>query len=90
LRRFPFVIFISILKDIKKDIDESIMPGQAAGLEYMRQVMAEVEGQNPTTPEEVSEIVANMVKKAAHLDNDSAEMFMQSIMQIITHIGEQE
>jgi transcriptional regulator with XRE-family HTH domain len=83
-------IFMSILKDIKKDIYESIVPGQAAGLEYMRQVMAEVQGQNPKTPEEVSEIVANMVKKAANLDDDSAEMFMQSIMQIITHIGEQE
>ena len=83
-------IFVSILKDINKDLDNNAVPGQAVNADIMRRVMAEILEQKPKTAGEVAGIVASLVKEATHIDDENTELYRNSIEQVITHIGKQE
>ena len=83
-------IFVSILKDIKRYIENTVAPKQAANTDIMRRVMAEILEQKQKTAGEVAGIVANLVKEATHIDDENTELYRNSIEQVITHIGKQE
>jgi hypothetical protein len=82
-------IFVSMLRDIKKDIEKTDMPKQIAGAEFLHQVMAEVLEQKPKSAEEVADIVANMVRNAACLDDNSTELYKRTIEEIIACSGKE-
>jgi len=50
-------------------------------------MISEIQEKKPRSVEEVSEIVANMVKHSAQLDNESTELYRRAVEQIITFTG---
>ena len=83
-------IFVSILRDIKGELDKSINAEPSANVEMLRQILSETQEKKPKTVEEVSEIVANMAKEAAQLSDKNVENLKQSIEQYITNFDKQD
>jgi len=82
-------IFVSILRDIKSELDKNINTEPSANKEMMRQILSAAQEKKPKTVEEVSEIVANAAKEAAHLSEKNVDILKQSIEHFITSYGEQ-
>jgi transcriptional regulator with XRE-family HTH domain len=69
--------FMSILKDIKKEIGDKKEPAPIATADFMQGVWAQLQDKprSEITEEDVSEAVTNMLGKTTTLDGRSADMF---------------
>jgi len=83
-------LFIIILKEIKKEIEKTAETGQKVDTALLQQMMSEIQEHKPKSVEEVSEIVANMVRNSANLDDENTELFKRIVEQIIMFTGNQE
>ena len=83
-------VFISILKEIKKEIDDKTKSGRNVDTAMLQQMISDIQEKKPKSVEEVSEIVANMVKHSAHLDDENTELYRRAVEQIIASTGKQK
>ncbi|MCL2366801.1 MAG: helix-turn-helix domain-containing protein [Oscillospiraceae bacterium] len=79
-------VFLSILKDVKKSVDSSPSPATVATAEIMQQTRAQlqsaVKNQKKFEPEDIAEIVTNMVGQQIPLDDASKELFVQLVKKV--------
>ena len=84
-------IFMAILNDIKKDIDDGKTPGEPATSEFMRQIWDEAQaarqGQKPVTAEDMTAIMMGKVGRALTLDEKSTELFQQLAKGLLSGSG---
>jgi hypothetical protein len=83
-------IFISILRDIKKTIDDTAALRKTADTDFLQQTLAALQEAKPQTTEEVAEIVANMVRQTTMLDANQVESFKQLAIQVLKNQDEQK
>ena len=72
-------VFLAILRDIKKDIDNGEQPGEvatAAMLQTMRDTLAEQQ-QEPVTMDDVAGMVAGQLGQLVPMNEETAEQFRQ-------------
>ena len=72
-------MFLAILRDIKKDIDNGEQPGEAvtaAMFQAMRDALAE-QKQNPLSIDDVTAMVAGQIGQLAPMDEETADLFKQ-------------
>ena len=72
-------VFLAILRDIKKDIDNGEQPGEAvtdAMFQAMRDALAE-QKQNPLSIDDVAAMVAGQIGQLAPMDEETADLFKQ-------------
>jgi len=85
--------FMAILKDIKKDIEDTAAPGESTTPEFLQQIREQVktavQSRQTIQAEDVVAMVTNMVGQAASLDGTSAELFERLVKQVLTNQKEQ-
>ena len=72
-------VFLAILRDIKKDIDNGEQPGEAvtaAMFQAMRDALAE-QKQNPLSIDDVAAMVAGQIGQLTPMDEETADLFQQ-------------
>ncbi|HGM3216648.1 TPA: helix-turn-helix domain-containing protein [Clostridioides difficile] len=72
-------VFLAILRDIKKDIDNGEQPGKAvtaAMFQAMRDALAE-QKQNPLSIDDVAAMVAGQIGQLTPMDEETADLFKQ-------------
>ncbi len=72
-------VFLAILRDIKKDIDNGEQPGEAvtaAMFQAMRDALAE-QKQNPLSIDDVAAMVAGQIGQLTPMDEETADLFKQ-------------
>ena len=72
-------VFLAILRDIKKDIDNGSQPGEAvtaAMFQAMRDALAE-QKQNPLSIDDVAAMVAGQIGQLTPMDEETADLFKQ-------------
>ena len=82
-------VFLSILRDIKKDIDNGEQPGEVATatmLQTMRTTLAEQQ-QEPVTMDDVAGMVAGQLGQLVPMDEETAEQFRQLAKKMMEQAG---
>ena len=82
-------VFMSILRDIKKEIDSGEQPGEvatAAMLQTMRDTLAEQQ-QEPVTMDDVAGIIAGQLGQLVPMDEETAEQFRQLAKKMMEQAG---
>ena len=82
-------VFLTILRDIKKDIDNGEQPGEAvtaAMFQAMQDALAE-QKQNPLSIDDVAAMVAGQIGQLAPMDNETADLFQQLAKKMIEQVG---
>ena len=82
-------VFLAILRDIKKDIDNGEQPGEAgtaAMFQAMRDTMAE-QKQNPLSIDDVTAMIAGQIGQLAPMDKETADLFQQLAKKMIEQAG---
>ena len=82
-------VFLAILRDIKKDIDNGEQPGEvatAAMLQTMRATLAEQQ-QEPVTMDDVAGMVAGQLGQLVPMDEETAEQFRQLAKKMMEQAG---
>ena len=82
-------VFLAILRDIKKDIDNGEQPGEvatAAMLQTMRDTLAEQQ-QEPVTMDDVAGMVAGQLGQLVPMDEETAEQFRQLAKKMMEQAG---
>ena len=72
-------VFLAILRDIKKDIDNGEQPGEAvtaAMFQAMQDALAE-QKQNPLSIDDVAAMVAGQIGQLTPMDEETADLFKQ-------------
>ena len=72
-------VFLTILRDIKKDIDNGEQPGEAvtaAMFQAMQDALAE-QKQNPLSIDDVAAMVAGQIGQLTPMDEETADLFKQ-------------
>ncbi|MEL1097867.1 hypothetical protein AADW29_09255, partial [Campylobacter coli] len=72
-------VFLAILRDIKKDIDNGEQPGEAvtaAMFQAMRDALAE-QKQKPLSIDDVTAMIAGQIGQLAPMDEETADLFKQ-------------
>jgi len=86
--------FLTILRDIKKDMDNGKTSGTTATTEYLQQIRDELQSikqlPNDIQAEDVAAIVLRMVEQATTLDAESTELFSQLVKRLFTKPVEQK
>jgi CRISPR/Cas system CSM-associated protein Csm2 small subunit len=82
-------IFVSILRDIKKDIGDKAAMQNTANAEFLQKTLAGLQELKPKSAEEVAEIITNMVKQATPLEDAQLESFKQFATLIFGNKNEQ-
>ena len=84
--------FLTILRDIKKDVDANNTQNDTVTTEFFQKVQEEILSLPPEnrTPENVTAMVTQMVGQAATLDEESAELFRQLVKRLFTKPAEKE
>jgi len=80
-------LFVTVLREIKKKLEQTVQSPQSINSEMFKQIMSEVKSKNPKTVEEVTELVANMVQPTMQLSNEQAEGFRQFTERFIKDYG---
>jgi hypothetical protein len=72
---------MAILRDIKKDIEDSKTPETLATAAFMRQIQEQLQAarqeQKPVGVEDVAAVMTSIVGQAVPMDEKSAELFKQ-------------
>ena len=82
-------VFLAILRDIKKDMDNGEQPGEvatAAMLQTMRAMLAEQQ-QEPVTMDDVAVMVAGQLGQLVPMDEETAEQFRQLAKKMMEQVG---
>ncbi len=82
-------MFLAILRDIKKDIDNGEQPGEAvtaAMFQAMRNALAE-QKQNPLSIDDVTALIAGQIGQIAPMDEETADLFQQLAKKMIEQTG---
>ena len=82
-------VFLAILRDIKKDIDNGKQPGEAvtaAMFQAMRDALDE-QKKNPLSIDDVTAMIARQIGQLAPMDKETVEMFQQFAKKMITQTG---
>ena len=82
-------MFLAILRDIKKYIDNGEQPGEAvtaAMFQAMRDTMAE-QKQNPLSIDDVTAMIAGQIGQLAPMDKETADLFQQLAKKMIEQAG---
>ena len=82
-------VFLAILRDIKKDIDNGEQPGEAvtaAMFQAMRDALAE-QKQNPLSIDDVAAMVAGQIGQLTPMDEETADLFQQLAKRMIEQTG---
>lgn len=82
-------VFLAILRDIKKDIDNGEQPGEAvtaAMFQTMRDTLAE-QKQSPLSVDDVTAMVAGQIGRFAPMDKETADLFQQLAKKMIEQAG---
>ena len=83
-------VFLAILRDIKKDIDNGEQPGEAvtaAMFQAMRDALAE-QKQKPLSIDDVTAMIAGQIGQLAPMDKETVEMFQQFAKKVIEQAGQ--
>lgn len=82
-------VFLAILRDIKKDMDNGEQSGEAvtaAMFQTMRNTLAE-QKQSPLSVDDVTAMVAGQIGQLAPMDKETADLFQQLMKKIIEQAG---
>lgn len=82
-------VFLSILRDIKSDIDNGEQPGEpvtAAMLQTMQEAMKGQE-QEPLTMDDVTAMIAGQIGQLVPMDEETAEQFQQLAKKMMEQVG---
>ena len=82
-------MFLAILRDIKKDIDNGEQPGEAvtaAMFQAMRDALAE-QKQKPLSIDDVTMMIAGQIGQLAPMDKETANLFQQLAKKMIENVG---
>ena len=78
-------VFLAILRDIKKDIDNGEQPGEAvtaAMFQAMRDALAE-QKQKPLSIDDVTAMIAGQIGQLAPMDEETADLFQRLVKKMI-------
>ncbi|MFR8282000.1 MAG: XRE family transcriptional regulator, partial [Evtepia gabavorous] len=78
-------VFLAILRDIKKDIDNGSQPGEAvtaAMFQAMRDALAE-QKQKPLSIDDVTAMIAGQIGQLAPMDEETADLFQRLVKKMI-------
>ena len=78
-------IFLSILRDIKKDIDSGTQPTEVAAASMLRGIQDELRKCDPATltQEDVTETVANQLGMVAPMNEETTEQFKELLSRMM-------
>ena len=82
-------VFLAILRDIKKDIDNGEQPGEAvtaAMFQAMRDALAE-QKQKPLSIDDITAMIAGQIGQLAPMDKETADLFQQLAKKMIEQVG---
>ena len=82
-------MFLAILRDIKKDIDNGEQPGEtatAAMLQTMRDTLAGQQ-QEPPSMDDVAAMIAGQIGQFVPMDEETAEQFRQLAKKMMGQAG---
>ena len=82
-------VFLAILRDIKKDIDNGEQPGEAvtaAMFQTMRDALSE-QKQNPLSIDDVTAMITGQIGQLAPMDKETADLFQQLAKKMIEQAG---
>ena len=82
-------VFLAILRDIKKDMDNGEQPGEtvtAAMFQTMQDALVE-QKQNPLTIDDVTKMVAGQIGQLAPMDEEATDLFQQLAKKLIEQTG---
>ena len=82
-------VFLAILRDIKKDIDNGEQPGEAvtaAMFQAMRDALAE-QKQKPLSIDDVAAMVAGQIGQLAPMDKETADLFQKLAKKMLEQAG---
>ena len=82
-------VFLAILRDIKKDMDNGEKPGEAvtAAMFQNIQTAAQEQKQELHTIDDVTALVAEQLEKVMPLDDETSEQFQQLMKKMIEQVG---
>ncbi|CUN65095.1 Uncharacterised protein [[Eubacterium] contortum] len=82
-------VFMSILRDIKKDIDSGEQPGETATAAMLQNIQnaAQEQKQELHTVDDVAALVAEQIEKLMPLDRETSEQFQQLMKKMIEQAG---
>ena len=78
-------VFLAILRDIKKDIDNGEQPGEAvtaAMFQAMRDALAE-QKKNPLSIDDVTAMIAGQIGQLAPMDEETADLFQKLLKKVM-------
>ena len=81
-------VFLAILRDIKKDIDNGEQPGEAvtaAMFQAMRDALSE-QKQNPLSIDDVTAMITGQIGQLAPMDEETADLFQQLAKKMMTQM----
>ena len=86
-------VFLAILRDIKKDIDNGEQPGggeavTAAMFQAMRDALAE-QKQNPLSIDDVTAMITGQIGQLAPMDEETADLFQQLAKKMMEQTGKE-
>ncbi len=84
-------VFLSILRDIKKDLDSGEQPGEtatAAMLQTMQEAVKD-HAQEPLSIDDVTDMLAGQIGQVAPMDEESAELFRQLMKKMMEQTGKE-
>ena len=82
-------VFLAILRDIKKDIDNREQPGEAvtaAMFQTMRDALAE-QKQKSLSIDDVTAMIAGQIGQLAPMDEETVDLFQQFTKKILEQSG---
>ncbi len=85
-------VFLAILRDIKKDMDNGEQPGDVATsamLQTMQEAIKDHE-QEPLSMDDVTDRIAEQIGQLAPMDEESADLFRQLMKKMMEQAGKQE
>ena len=78
-------VFLAILRDIKKDIDNGEQPGEAVTavmFQAMRDALAE-QKKNPLSIDDVTAMIAGQIGQLAPMDEETADLFQKLLKKVM-------
>ena len=84
-------VFLSILRDIKKDIDSGKQLGETATAAILQTMQEAVKGhvQEPLSMDDVTDILAGQIGQIAPMDEESADLFRQLMKKMMEQTGKE-